>query len=122
MLIDPIAIAASSPTPALTFGVVDISPYASLRLDAPNNWSLKFSHKRPTTKNSETHYMQIQQTRSVVDPVTGATAPATASASISVSVPPNGWSDAEKVKLLQALTDTLADSDVTPTKFLGYGT
>jgi hypothetical protein len=36
-------------------------------------------------------------------------------------VPPNGWSTTEKVALLKALTDTLADSDVTPTNFINYG-
>lgn len=121
MLTDPITVAANSPTPALSFSVVDVGPYASQRFDSPNQWALKFSHKRPTTKSAETHYMQITQTLSVTDPVTGAISPQVASASLSVSVPPNGWTSATKVALVQALLDTLADSDVTITKFIGYG-
>lgn len=121
MLVDPITVAASSPTPGLNFSVVDVSPFASQRFDAVNVYGLKFSHKRPTTKSPETHYMQITQTLSVTDPITGAISPQTASASISVSVPPNGWTSATKVALLKALTDTLADSDVTPTNFINYG-
>jgi hypothetical protein len=121
MLIDPITVAASSPTPALSFSVVDVGPYTSQRFDSPNVYGLKFSHKRPTTRSPETHYMQITQTLSVTDPVTGAVSPQTASASISMSIPPNGWTSATKVALLKALTDTLADSDVTPTNFVNYG-
>jgi hypothetical protein len=121
MLIDPITVAASSPTPALSFSVVDVSPFASQRFDAANNWGLVFSHRKPTTKNKETHYMQLSQTLSVADPVTGALSPQTATVSLSVSVPPNGWTSASKVALIKALTDTLADSDVTATNFINYG-
>lgn len=116
MLIDPITVAAHSPTPALNFAVVSFNGEGSKRKDVPNNYALNFSHSN-NTKTGERHYMQIQQTLTAVDPITGGNSIQTASVSISASFPSFGWTQATKDALVQALLDTLNDTDVTITKF-----
>lgn len=119
MLVDPITVAAASPTPALTFTVVSYDPNGTTRRDVPNQYVLRFSHSQ-NAKSGERHYMQIQQTKTAVNPITGGNASVVASVSISASFPTFGWTQAEKDALVKALTDTLADSDVTTTKFLQF--
>jgi len=119
MLVDPITVAAASPTPALSFAVVSFSGEGSNRKDVANGYALKFSHSS-STKVGERHYMQITESKTAVDPITGGNAALSASVSISVSVPTFGWTTAQKVALVQALLDTLNDSDVTITKFIGF--
>jgi hypothetical protein len=124
MLPDPIAVDASSPTPALSFAVVQADGFGSVRADVVNNFALTFSHSSPLDSGTkgERHYMKVSQTKISADPyVTGRSSKLTASVSLSVSIPPSGWTLAEKVALLKALTDTLADSQVTPTGFMSYG-
>lgn len=121
MLIDPITVAASAPTPALNFAVVsyDGTGMGSIRKDTTNGYSLTFKHtQNPST--GERHYMQLQQTVSAVNPLTGGTSLQTASVSLAVSIPSFGWTQAQKDALVKALTDTLADADVTITKFTSY--
>jgi hypothetical protein len=120
MLIDPITVAASSPTPALTFAVVQFTGTGSLRRDVPNGYSLTFNHST-SPKTGDKHYMQVQQTVVAVDPITGGNAQLTASVSISANFPAFGWTEAQKVALIKALTDTLADSDVTSTNWVRFG-
>jgi hypothetical protein len=117
MLVDPITVAANSPSPALTFAMVKTDGYGSERWDVPNKYSLSFSHAT-SPKTGERHYMQLRQTVSATDPITGGTSNQVASASLAVSVPPFGWTAATKAALVQALLDTLNDSDVTIAKFL----
>jgi hypothetical protein len=121
MLIDPITVAASAPTPALSFAVVqyDGSGMGSKRVDAVNGYTLTFKHSQnPNT--GDRHYMQLQQTVTAVNPLTGGSSLQTASVSISASFPAFGWTAAQKDALVKALTDTLADSDVTTTKFNSF--
>lgn len=119
MLADPITVAANSPTPALTLSMIRTDGYGSERKDVPNNYGLTFSHSS-SPKTGERHYMQIKQTLSATDPLSGGTSLQTASVSLAVAVPAFGWTLATKIALVQALLDTLADSDVTITKFLQY--
>lgn len=119
MLADPISVAASAPTPALTFAVVSYDAQGSTRRDVTNGYLLKFSHSQ-NAKSGERHYMQIQQSKTAVDPLTGGNASVTASVSLSVSFPIFGWTAAEKDALIKVLTDTLADAEVTPTKFNSF--
>lgn len=119
MLVDPITVAAASPTPALNFAVVSWNGEGSKRKDVVNNYDLNFSHSQ-NPKSGERHYMQIQQTVTAVDPITGGNSVQVASVSISASFPTFGWTAAQKEALVKALTDTLADSDVTVTKFLQF--
>lgn len=118
MLVDPITVAAAAPTPALTFAVVsfDGTGMGSIRKDVVNNYNLTIKHTQ-STKTGERHYMQITQQVTAVDPITGGNSLQTASVSLSASYPTFGWTAAQKDALIKALTDTLADSDVTITKF-----
>lgn len=119
MLIDPITVAAHSPTPALTFAVVSWNGEGSNRKDVTNGYNLNFNHSQ-SSKTGERHYMQIQQTVTAVDPITGGNSVQTASVSLSSSFPTFGWTAAQKDALVQALLDTLADTDVTITKFNSF--
>jgi hypothetical protein len=121
MLIDPITVAASAPTPALNFAVVsfDGTGMGSIRKDVTNGYNLTFKHTQ-SAKTGERHYMQITQQVTAVDPITGGNALQTASVSISASFPTFGWTQAQKDALVKALTDTLNDSDVTITKFNSF--
>jgi len=118
MLIDPITVAASAPTPALSFAVVsyDGTGMGSIRKDVTNSYGLTIKHQQ-SPNTGERHYMQLTQTISAVNPLTGGTSLQTASASLSVSIPAFGWTASTKDALVKALTDTLADADVTITKF-----
>jgi len=117
MLSDPINVAASAPTPALALAAVSYDSMGSTRKDIANGYTLKISHGT-NTKTGERHYMQLQQTVTAVDPLTGGNSIQTASVSISVSIPTFGWSAAQKDALIKALTDTLGV--VTNTKFNGF--
>lgn len=112
MFADPVTIAADSPTPSLIFRVVSYNNEGATRRDVTNGWALNISHSS-SSKKGERHYMQLQQTVTAVDPITGGNALQVASASLSVSIPPFGWSAAQKVAVVQALLDTLNDSEVT---------
>lgn len=116
-LVDPITVPASAPTPALTFSVKKRDGYGSERADVTNNYKLTFSHSSPSN-NGERHYMKVDQTVDAVNPYTGGTSKQTASVSISASFPAFGWTAAQKAALVKALTDTLADVDVTAAKWL----
>jgi FlaG/FlaF family flagellin (archaellin) len=118
-LVDPITVAASAPTPALTFSVVRRDGYGSDRWDVANGFQLSFSHS--TTPNAgERHYMKVSQTLDATSPYTGQVSKQTASVSISASFPAFGWTAATKAALVKALTDTLADGDVTAPKFVAF--
>lgn len=119
MLVDPITVAASAPTPALTFAITSFDGNGTTRRDVPNGYVLRFSHTQ-NAKTGERHYMQITQTKTAINPLTGGNASVTASVSLSASIPVFGWTQAEKDALVKALTDTLADADVTTTKFLQF--
>lgn len=119
MLIDPITVAADAPTPALTFAVVSYDGEGSTRKDVTNGYNLVFKHSQSATKG-ERHYMQIQQTVTAVNPITGGNSVQTASVSLSASFPTFGWTAAQKDALVKALTDTLFDADVTITKFNSF--
>lgn len=119
MLNDPITVAAASPTPALTFSVVRQDGYGSERWDVPNGYQLTFNHST-SPGSGERHYMKISQTLDATSPYTGQISKQTAVVSISASFPAFGWDAADKAALVKALTDTLADSDVTIPNFIGF--
>jgi hypothetical protein len=119
MLVDPITVAASAPTPALTFSTVKSDGYASERWDTTNGYQLMFSHSTSPSAG-ERHYMKISQTLNATSPYTGDVSKQTASVSISASIPPFGWDASTKAALVKALTDTLADTDVTVAKWLAF--
>lgn len=116
---DPITVAAASPTPALTFSVVKKDGYGAERWDVANGYQLSFNHS-VTQNNGERHYMKISQTLDATSPYTGQVSKQIANVSISASFPPFGWNAGAKAALVKALTDTLADSDVTIAKFVAF--
>jgi hypothetical protein len=119
MLVDPITVAAASPTPALTFKTVRSDGYGSERWDTTNGYQLTFNHATsPST--GERHYMKVSQTLNATSPYTGAVSKQTATVSISASFPAFGWDASTKAALVKALTDTLADSDVTIANFIAF--
>jgi len=116
MLVDPITVAAAAPTPALSFSVVQFDGMRSVREDNTNNWSLVIEHtkQKPGTK----HYMQIKQRLLATSPTSGTQAYQEATASLTIFVPTYGFDNTAMVALVKALTDTLADADVTTLKLL----
>jgi hypothetical protein len=120
MLVDPIAVAASAPTPALSFAVIRSDGYGSERRHTGVDlYDLIINHSR-NAKTGDRQYMQIAYTVDAVSPYTGLTSKQTAKASLSITVPPFGFSEAAMVAVVKALTDTLADADVTTTKLLQF--
>jgi hypothetical protein len=118
MLADPITIAANSPTAQLVFSVVKADGYGSERRDAAGIFSLVINHER--TKSADRHYVKISEQKDATNPYTGTTSKQVASCSLSLSVPPFGWTAAQAVDLVEALIDTLNDSEFTPTKFVNW--
>jgi len=117
MLTDPLTVAASSPTPALSLSVVSFDGMGSTRKDVANGYVLKMSHST-NAKSGERHYMQMQATVTAVDPLTGGNSLQTGSVSISSSFPTFGFDQAHKDALVKALTDALGV--VTNTKFNSF--
>jgi hypothetical protein len=64
--------------------------------------------------------MKISQTLDATSPYTGDVSKQTASVSISASFPAFGWDASTKAALVKALTDTLADADVTVANFIAF--
>jgi len=120
MLTDPITVAASAPTPALSFTIIKQDGYGSERRHTGVDlYDLIINHSK-NAKTGDRHYMQIAYSVDAVSPYTGLTSRQTAKASLSILVPPFGFSEAAMVALVKALTDTLADADVTSTKLLQF--
>lgn len=119
MLVDPFTIAASAPTPALVFAIIRSDGYGSERIDTGgNNYALMINHDR--NRNGSRHYMKLTQTVDAVHPYTGLTVSKAAFASLSIQRPDFGFSDTDMVALVKALTDTLADSEVTSARLLQF--
>lgn len=118
MLVDPITVAASAPNPALALAIVNQDGFGSERRDTNNGgYTLKINHAK--LKDGERHYIQLLLEKDVTDPYTAAVRRKQASASVSISFPV-GFTATEAENLCKALTDTLADADVTTTKLLQW--
>lgn len=120
MLPDPVTVAAASPTPALNFYMVKSDAYGSERRhDGTDKYRLIINHT--PGKGGDRHYMQILHEYDYLIPSgNGATLKMIASASLTFVVPPNGYDQAKTVALVKALTDTLADTDVTTAKLYNF--
>lgn len=119
MLVDPITVAAASPTPALTFAIIKQDGYGSERVDTGGaGYSVIINHSK--NKSGNTHYVQMILTKDVTDPYSGLTRPQKATVSLTIRRPPSGFSDADMVALSKALTDFRDDSDVTTAKLLQF--
>lgn len=116
-LTSTITVAASAPTPALTFKKKKSDGYGSEGWDSANGYVLTFQHGYQPG-GGERHYMQIAQTLNATSPYTGDISKQTARVSISASFPPFGWDASTRAALVKALIDTLADTDVTIANFV----
>lgn len=117
MLADPITIAASAPTPELVFAIIKHDNYGSERIDTNGGgYALTINHER--SKATTRHYLRVTQTVDAVHPYTGLTQSKVAAVSLSVSRPEFGFTDAAMAALIKALTDTLADGEVTSARIL----
>jgi hypothetical protein len=119
MLPDPVTIAANSPTPSIVWGVIRSDGYGTERIDTgANGYGLVINHT-PNAKTGNRHYLRITQTKDATDPYTGLTRKVSASVSVAVSDAPFGFTSANLVDLVELAIDTLNDSEVTITKFVG---
>lgn len=119
MLVDPITVAASSPTPELKLAVIRSDGYGSERVDT-NNGGYAMVIQHSTSKNGARHYLKISKTVDAMNPYSGITQKLLASVSLSIAVPQFGFDDTAMVALVKALTDTLADSEVTTARILQF--
>lgn len=118
MLPDPFTIAAAAPTPELVFSVVKSDGYGSERRTPTGEYALVMTHEN--SKSNERHYLKLTQVKDATNPYSGGVSKQTANVSISASIPPFGWSAAEKAALVKAAIDTLLDSEVTIAKWIQF--
>jgi hypothetical protein len=119
MLPDPVTVAASSPTPALSLAVIRSDGYGSERVDTGGNgYSVIINHTKGKTGNR--HYVKITQTKNATDPYSGLTKSVQCSCSFSIARPPFGFSDADVIALAKALSDFRDDSEVTTAKLITF--
>jgi hypothetical protein len=118
---DPVTVAARSPTPALTLSRVSVGAYKSSFLDLTNNYAFSVEHSDPSLlgKKQERHYAKLVQTKDVTLP-SGSVASQSATASFSVSIPPYGWTNAQKQALFLAMLDCLLEGEVTLARWIGF--
>lgn len=120
MLVDPIAVAAASPTPALSFTIVKQDGYGSERKDAGGNGYSVITNHSYQKGGGDKHYVQMTQVVNAVDPYSGLTKKQTASVSLTIVRPSFGYTDAQMVALCKALTDYRDTSTVTTARLLQF--
>lgn len=119
MFVDPVTIAAASPTPALVFSTVKQDGYGSERVDTGGNgYSVIINHTKG--KQATRHYVQVIQTKDVTDPYTGAVRKQNAYVSFTISRPLTGWTDVQMDALSALMIDFLEDSEVTTARLLQF--
>jgi hypothetical protein len=117
MLVDPVTVAAASPIPSLVLAVVRSDGYGTERVDTGGSGFGVVTQHTPG-KNGNRHYVKMTWTKDATNPYTGLVQKQTASVSMSVSRPANGFSDTDVVDLIEALRDYLFDSEVTPLRIV----
>lgn len=118
MLADPLVVAASAPNPAYSFAAIKIDGYGSERRDTGTGLTLIINHEKG--KSGDRHYVKVSSTKDAVNPYTGLNQKQSASVSLSVSVPPFGYTETDMVNMIKSLLDTLADSDFTTVRLLQF--
>lgn len=104
---DPLAITAASPTPALSLAVTDRSkPFQADRRDAGGEYALSISHSQ-AKNGSARHYIKVTDSKTATSPTTGLNSVQTATVSVSISVPPFGFSVAEQTALYELIDDAI---------------
>jgi hypothetical protein len=120
LFIDPIPVGASAPNPAYSFGMIKTDGYGSARRDASTGLELTFNHVKGNGKANDRHYMQLVKTIIATNPYTSLQQTQSLSASISITVPPFGFSETDVINHVKGLLDTLADADVTVTGLIRF--
>lgn len=117
MLADPVTVAAAAPIPALTLAVVKSDGYGTERVDTGGSgFSTTIIHT--PGKNGNRHYVKLTWTKDATDPYSGLVRKQSASASLSISRPTFGFTDADCIDLVEALRDFVFDSEVTPSRLI----
>jgi len=119
MLADPVVVTAASPTPELTLSIVKQDGYGSERKDGVNGYTVVTNHAY-LKGGGDKHYVQMTKSLIAEDPLSGANSRQTASCSIAIVRPKNGFDDTAMVALIEALIDYLQDSQVTPAKMMQF--
>jgi hypothetical protein len=117
MLVDPVTVAAATPIPSLVLAVVRADGYGTERVDTGGAGFGVVTQHTPG-KNGNRHYVKMTWTKDATNPYTGLVQKQTASVSLSISRPSNGFTDADTVDLVEALRDYLFDSEVTPLRIV----
>lgn len=118
MLTDPIAVAADSPNPALSFAMIRTDGYGSERRDDGGAYALVINHS--TSKTGDRHYVKVTKTVNAVNPYNGLTSPQSASVSVSIAKPAFGFTDSDLENLYTVLLDTIASSDAGIDRIIGF--
>lgn len=114
---DPITVAANAPTPQLIFTKTKFDGYGSEMVDtAGNGYTVVITHTPGKAANR--HYVKMTKKVNAVNPYSGLTQPKTAAVSLSFTHPDFGFTSADMIALVQALFDTVLDSEVTVAKLL----
>ncbi len=119
MLVDPVTVAAASPTPELKLSVTKSDGYGSERVDTNGAGYTVITQHSKSSKGTR-HYLQIVQTVNAVDPYSGLTKAQVASCSFTINRPLFGFSDAAIVALAKALSDYRDDSEVTTARLIQF--
>ncbi len=118
MLSDPLAVAAAAPNPAYNFSVIKSDGYGSERKDAASGLTMVINHENG--KTGHRHYVKLSNTKDATNPYSMQVQKQTVVASISISVPNFGFTEADVVNHVKALLDTLADADFSVVKLLQF--
>lgn len=120
MLVDPVTVVAAAPTPQLVFSIIKSDGFGSERIDTGGNGFTIITNHSYLKGGGDKHYLQVKQVKDVVDPNTGLTKKQTASASMTITRPSAGFTDALMVALAKVLTDYRDDTEVTTARLLQF--
>jgi len=118
---NPIGLAAHGSVPALTLTRINTGNFGAKYLDLANGYAIDIQHSNPSDLGvkKETHYVRLTETKNVTLP-SGSVVKQSAFISISATIPPNGWTLAQKVELVASLYTLMGDADFGTTDFISY--
>ncbi len=119
MLVDPVTVAAASPTPALSLALVKQDGYGAERKDSTNGYTVITAHSYQKG-GGDKHYLQMKKVVTATDPISGQTRKQEASVSLTMTRPAFGFTDADFVALAKALTDYRDTAGVTTLKLIQF--
>lgn len=119
MLADPVTIAASSPTPSLVLSITKSDGYGSERVDS-GGYGYVVTTKHDRAKSGNRHYVQLAVTKDATNPYNALVQSQRCAVSFSIIRPAFGFTDADVIAAAKALTDYLADSEVTTARLIQF--